>query len=484
MEKPNPAHADSHRGRSAALVHGLALVAAALALGAVWAVGPKPISSQTETIKILVMGLITVAVLTLWSVVLALQALWRGEPGAWTMSVLGLFTVEVAALSALVCLSGRSMPQQILVRTGLPILVPFGMLVSFVAMPVAFWRVRRDERAEIAAKKPEWNNGRRWKYRFAWYAGIFPVLTAFLLPWPLFPFCACSVNWHADSNSQGDWRNSIASHTPDFIRNTVASLLEQSSWTPVVALHQRIVWNGYLSKIELHRHLNGTSRVLNEFALMGILRSEPAAALEFAMEIADGRRTCTNSMACAAATVIAEGGRAEQIRYCLNSIKSQPVDFTETLIFSLASTPNLQSDVEKVWLKLLADQNPKTRHKAAVYIYYLNAAPDMRTRIILECLKHPDVQVRYGALEAMTLNCQFQPAQDIQISLVKRLFELLDEHDLIQRRGAVRLLSYIVGAGVNTTPMPGSTSPETSGESKDVEAMRAAARKWLAEQKR
>ena len=527
MDKLKPAHTDSQRGRSAALVHGLAFVAAALALGAVWAVGTK----TEEAERILGMGLSAVGVMALWSVVLAMQALLRGEPGAWPMSVLGVVTIEVAALSTFLCLSGLSKPQHFPIRAGLPLFVLFGMFVSFVAVPVAFWRAKRAERSEIAAKKPEWNNKRRWKRRFAWFSGIFTILTVLLLPWPLFLFCAGSAgydDWPA--NSQGDWRNSVARHTPDFIRNTVAFLLEQSTLKPVVALHELIVSNGYLSQSELQRHLNGASSVLNQYALYGISRSDPAVALEFAIEIADGRGTCNTPMDHDAGWIMGEYGSAKQIRYCLSPVISAPAGFTETFVDSLVrnkrsefvpelkrlaeiSSPERAAalraldilvpspEVEQFWLKLLADQNPKTRREAAGCIHLISTQ-DVRARMYLECVINSDVQVRYCAFESDAFNAiyinRLQFEEDIKyISYVERLMELLDEHDLIQRRGAVWLLYYIIGARVaKTIPAPwssvsgtwatcgGTPSPEIPGESETVEAMRVAARKWLAERKR
>ena len=517
MEKLKPAQADSQRGRSAALVHGLAFLAAALALGAVWAVGMK--SKSDDAVKILGMGLIAVAVMTLWSVVLAIQALWRGEPRAWPRSVLCVFTIEATALCICLGLSIRSVPENTLVRAGLLVFLPFGMLLSVVAVPVAFWRVRRAERAEIAAKKPEWNNRRRGKHGFAWYSGIFTILTILLLPWPLFLFCAGSA-----ANSHGDWRHPIARRTPDFIRNTVAFLLEQSTLQPVVALHEQIVKNGYLSQIELYRHLNGTSSVLKWRAEIGIDNSEPAAALEFAIDVAGGQRTCTTPMAEAAAWIIGKYGSADQIRDFLNPAKSPPVRFREMLVFRLIENRRMEfvpelkrlvemgsperatalwalitlappMEFEQIWLKQLADQNPKTRCEAAGFICNISA-PDTRTRMCLACLKHYDVQVRHCFLEVVTFNATLQARQDIQISFVERLMELLDEHDLVQRRGAVWLLSYIVGADANKTPKPvsslsgtsatrgGKPSPEIPGESETVEVMRAATRKWLTEHKR
>ena len=488
MDKLKPAQTDSQRGRSAALVHGLAFLAASLALGAVWFVIPD----QTKAWKILGMGLSAVAVMTLWSIILAIQALWRGESGKWPMGVLGVFTIEVAALCASLCLGVLGMPNNILFRTGLPVFVPFGMLVSLVAAPVAFWRARRAEFAEIASKMPEWRNRRRWKHRFAWYAGIFTILTVLLLPWPLFVFCAASAHYnYPRSNFPDHWRNSFARHTPDFIRNTVAFLLEQSTLNPLVALHEKIVHNGYLSQSELQRHLNGASRVLNRRALNGISMSKPDVALEFALEIADGRRTCTYPMTYDAGRIMGENGSAEQIRYCLEHANSPPAYFRLSLLNAL----NGDEPREQILLMLLADQNPETRYEAARLIYHISE-PEMYSRLCLACLKHSDVLIRYGAIEAaMNSDDLSFRRPKIQPTFVERLVELLDEHDLVQRRGAVWLLSNIVGARADSTPAPesslsgikatrgGTPSPEIPGESETVETMRMAARKWLAAQK-
>jgi len=499
-------------GRNAAIVHGLAFVAAGAAGAGVYAVQG---SSSDDAGVILGVGLAAVAVLWLWSGVLAIRALWKAERPIWPVLVLGLMLLELCPLALAFWFEQYSY--------GIPVLFPFFTLATFIAVPIAVWRVRRTEKSAAQAAHPQWTRRQRWKRGLLWYGAVSGLLTILLLPWPLFLYCATSgpFDEYEPRNLTEDWRDSVIAVLPQFVRDGTSEAVFRvapATTKPLNPMVYGVLCNGQLSKPKLIECLSLPSPY-DRIALQQLDKVDRAVALEFSERI--GRLQFppggipSNNLLDQAGYLIGLHGSVAQVTYYLQNPSSSPAMRRCILLaYRTNPRPELQpfieevarsgtapdasiavralanvapaKDVERFFLELLNGPAPGSRLAAVQRIGSIKNS-EVREKLELTCLNHTDPLVRYEVL--LRSFFEIQPATAAQTARwLERADRLLDEPNLNLRRCAVQALGALLKIKVRSTiapdsPTPATILPETPAEIEELKQIREAARRWLEQNK-
>ncbi|MGD0094100.1 MAG: hypothetical protein ABSE73_29680, partial [Planctomycetota bacterium] len=138
--------------RDAVLVHGLALLAAAISITL-----PILLRPNEEAFgPALGVALAATGVLVVWALTLAARAWRRGEHNGWCWAVMVLGGLEILLLFILSYLIRFCTPLwnttlQWAWETGWAVFLPLGVLSYLAAVPVTWWRLRRAAKRDAAA---------------------------------------------------------------------------------------------------------------------------------------------------------------------------------------------------------------------------------------------------------------------------------------------------------------------------------------------
>ncbi|MCW8130119.1 MAG: hypothetical protein KIS92_07210 [Planctomycetota bacterium] len=170
-------------GRSAMLLHALAYVFFLAALGMMLVLGE--ISEESQTVQ--GVGGAAAMTLSLWSLVISIRALFRAERPllpvlniAWVMIELVVPCMALwwpLVLNYKTCSELEAVAHALL----LPVLIPCFVLGTFVAAPLAWWRVTRTFKRSEKAR--DWTRRQRWMHGARWYAAVMMLLSV-LAGWP------------------------------------------------------------------------------------------------------------------------------------------------------------------------------------------------------------------------------------------------------------------------------------------------------------
>jgi biotin transporter BioY len=138
--------------RDAVLVHGLALLAAAISITLAVLLRPN----DQAFAPAFGVALTATGVLLVWALTLAARAWRRGERSGWAWAVMVLGSLEMLLLG-IVCFVIRSdaplwrTTLEWAWQTGWAVFLPVGVLSYLVAAPVTWWRLRRAAKRDATA---------------------------------------------------------------------------------------------------------------------------------------------------------------------------------------------------------------------------------------------------------------------------------------------------------------------------------------------
>ncbi|MGD0091311.1 MAG: hypothetical protein ABSE73_15445 [Planctomycetota bacterium] len=360
-----------------------------------------------------------------------------------------------------------------------------------------------------------------WKRGLIWFCAVAALPAAVLLPWPLFIYFA---SWE-QQRPVPTWKTWVLEHTPAFVAETTAGALTLSSHELAVSFYDRALQSGRVSKSRLLAEVNSTNFGTQQCAFYGLIRADTQAALALADQIGQGKPTKTFPfLRTNAGELMGQHGTAERIRYFLDQAGTSPPPsgFMDGLLRGLhrrpeflpevfgycrKDLPNRESalyaltcllppqDLPGAWAEFLADSDPVRRQHAIKTIPNIR---DVNARLasLAAGLESPDPAVRQEVLKWLQhtwwvlRDCKScDPA--LVTRMVQALLPDLDDADRsIRCAGARSLVLLVDDRGTlqkefnffDNLPGPLASTfsqQETPLERKMLEAIRAAARKWL-----
>ena len=291
-------------------------------------------------------------VLLVWSLTLAVRAWRRGERNGWVWAVMvlgGLETVLLGTMAFLIrFVLPFSSPFEWAYETGLIVFLPVGAIAYLAAVPVTWWRLRRAARRDANTGLPTRSH---WKRGLIWFCAVAGLLTALLLPGPLFLYCS---DWDRGSSGSDmdkeflNWRIWVWENTPVFVADTAAGALAPSSHPVAWNLYVCALRTGRVSKNRLLAEVNSTDSKA-QCALLGLERSDPQAALALADQIGQGSFSVTStSLQGRAGWTMGRHGTPERIRYFFDQAATQSppdVTFMSSLCDVLANRPEFLPEI-------------------------------------------------------------------------------------------------------------------------------------------
>lgn len=507
--------------RDAALIHGLALLAAGIATMVAATFNP----AGHAFFPSLLVAVSASTVLCVWSLVLAIRAWRRNEPSGAPRVVVVLCVLE-CAIFCLLFLSNQIEPWKhggilrSFANSGLIVVVPWFILSSWLALLMARWSVRRAVKRDTVAGV---TGNRHWKRALAWFCAVMLVL----IPIPLHLYCLYSAS-HLDSTR---WQYQTIDYTPEAVSDAVAEMLSRIPGQSAKKMYNLLLHRGCVSKSRLTAEVSSADEEAQGNALQSLRHIDPQAALTIAVDVGDGKITgCGQWLKEVAAWTIIERGTREQVRHVLdaaNSIAVSPRGFMAGGVwwdriwaerqlwpelahfcegYSSARDEALRAlacaappqELPRLWAKFLSDSDAKRRKQsldAMGYIFDHSA----KLRILLDGLDQTDPVHRHEFAAALLCAHPIIDIRAIDPALAKdstaKLLPRLDSDDIYVRRAAAGLLAWSLN--LPTAPIPEATAffqiaqqvaagvnpPETDDELRMTENVRAAAKKWLAQQK-
>lgn len=458
---------------------------------------------------------------TVWALVLALRALWRGEKPGLPVWLIHVTTLLPAAYGLV---HWFPLPEHVLLQKEwmdelyLPVLLPFWSLAWISGWTVIPRVMRRWERRRVAKGRPEYTPRQFFRACLLWLWAYTILLGTILLPLPL--YLHCYLHWPFTLG-----RKWVAENTPLPIRNAAERILSLDLNIRWGHAQQRLLRQGRVSRERLMLRYGDANGAVSLAALIGASKSEPQWAADRAAEIlANPALAPTSSLRVDAQNLLAKFGTTLQRRTYLEYLVRNGSPLIRGFLFSLRDAPRdeaLLPDLEK----LLQSQAPDREYALLPLISWLplektepllerlcdedNAylelvAKDtgaafaaLKTKLFFHFIEHRDVAVRRKVLDCFYLPEKLGAEKP---KLVQALLKKLDSEDLPERRGAARTLAIILNGGgpvlVHTewlqlvyTPENLAAPVETGGkplaespaETKAVKDAREVAETWLRE---
>ncbi|MCY3020891.1 MAG: hypothetical protein NTW87_17885 [Planctomycetota bacterium] len=523
---PAPEAPSSQHGRDAVLVHGLALLCLAVLLTLPFVVD----ISQRTAAAFLGVSVSAALALSLWSLVLSIRALWRGERARWPVLVIAVFLLE-GALSCLAyscgplffessfarfagCVSRQS--ALAVFESGAPVFVPTFVLAVLLAAPVAWWRTRRAEKRAMAQGGQPWGRARRWKRGAAWFFPVAALLAALLLPMPLFAFSAYT-RYYARSG----WRWWVIQHTPVFVGDAVARLAARLSDPRGTAFYFNVLGTGRVSRDRIMAEITSRKPYREYCALNALASADLPAALACAEAIGRGElKSGGAGLDVTAGDLLGQCGTPEQIRPVLDPARTPPVaasfllglwravergkrkEFLPDLErFCQSAAPGncrqaaleafvtlaSEEDIERLWASFLADTNAKRKAESVRCLFnptFIAAAPRVpRPKVAAACLEDTDVSVRRLATWLLSNNFSAWRRMDKPTlrRMVKALVPMLDDTDRDEQLEAAWMLHLLTEAPQDERDFCEWINNQAGLNTEILAKVRAAAQKWLEE---
>ncbi|MCY3021992.1 MAG: hypothetical protein NTW87_23520 [Planctomycetota bacterium] len=486
---PVPARA-LQAARDALLIQGLAILCAAATASLAAFSG---IRGQLPVF--LGVGLAAMVTLGCWSAVLAVRAV-RG-PGAPVWPALIVLLVLAEASGAAIMFFTRAAEAigggyfwEWAATTGLLLFAAVFLLAGLLAVPVAWWRVRRAAKRDAASGAAARGCSRRLRRAVLWYVGAAVFLVAILLPCPLFVFCAYSPDRYSEGERERleriwhwRWRTWVVKHTPVAIGEVSAWLLSCSSKPIVVECYERVLMTGRVSKARLIGEITGPKPRLN--ALYGLNEADRAAATDMAVRIGKGE-VARGAFDWHAGYLLGDYGTPEQIRLFLSpelsarnprffdalavraalrglefvpdlvrlaEVKPISPRIRTGLLYALARAAS-KEDTWRLWAGFFADPDYGLRQEAMKTAANIRPV-NRRARVILPVLESDSDRLHFNVYTYGTVQSVADEASalkpELRIRMVKSLLRLLDQRldgtrDLDSRREAAWSLARFTDA--------------------------------------
>ncbi|MCW8130120.1 MAG: hypothetical protein KIS92_07215 [Planctomycetota bacterium] len=336
LARETPAHdpAAGLLGRSAAMLHALALFAALVAAVVAWIVGLK----KDEAYTIQGVGGAAGLALALWSAGMALRALWRGEPKRWALSVALLFVLEMGALGlwqwdALTQWGGLNDAWFTWgAWIGLPAWGPALLFGTLLAAPVAMARGHAAERRARARNDETWTLARRRRSAMTFFGAV-AVLAG--LPVFLAALYVYSAAMHANSKFVS-WQGPVVRWTPDAAKSGLNGLLDLYEGPRARNLGFSLVVGGELPSEALLSRMQDPTKAIRGYAWKVLCAQDPqrARALTLDPEAVD---LVPADVQEAMAESLARDGSEAELRQAFGMLERAHVAFAEPYLKALAA---------------------------------------------------------------------------------------------------------------------------------------------------
>jgi hypothetical protein len=471
-----PAIAPPHAplGRSAALIHGFAL----LTMACVVIIG-FVLNETEEKLTFMGVGIAASLALGCWSEVLAFRAIRNSEPPRWPVIVFALGMLEVSAACILVWaiedeINQKSIPfARLIVSSGMPVIVPIFTVATFISATLAKWWISRNKHhantTQIAASLRE--RGVRV------YTVSMLLLLTLMLPYPLyFHYLSCAYPDPSGIQRSGT-AASICKWYPLWFRDSAERLLVLLGRTGN-AEHLRMLQSAQISAHRLEQYAADQSQAVANAATKSLIYYPKgnwdghvsSESLKYVLRVADGSAPAGPHNLAEAGWILARIGSFEDVTRLLRSQTTNPrlqngllrglmyssrSEFIpalerialerpaqRSLVFTIMATLMPEAEAAKQWIKYLAGGDRSLRLIAAKQILYFPDESAMK--IIVAGLTHSDPSVRRMVLNE-TLSVRLTDHKGrIQPALALALLKLLDDPDIAQRRGAAYWLRTLV----------------------------------------
>jgi hypothetical protein len=505
-------------GRSAALIHGFAL----LIMVCVVIIG-FVLNESEEKLTFMGVGIAAALALGCWSEVLAFRAIRNSEPPRWPVMVFALGMLEASAACILVWaiedeINQKSIPfARLIVSSGMPVIIPILTVATFISATLAKWWVSRNQHhantAPVATSLRE--RGMRA------YAISMLLLLTLILPYPLyFHYLACAYpdTWGIRRSGTAA---AICKWYPLWFRDSAERLLVLLGRTGN-AEHLRMLQSAQISAHRLEQYAADQSQAVANAATRSLIynakpnggRHVSSDGLKYVLRVADGSAPAGPHNMAEAGRILAGNGSFENVIRLLHSqttdarlqngllrglmYSNRPEFLPElerieverpaqrSLAFTTMATLMPEAEAAKQWIKYLASSDRSLRANAAISIKFFS--DESEVEVIVAGLTHSDPSVRRMVLnEALSVQLT-DHKERIQPALAVALLKLLDDPDIAQRRGAASWLRILLidpsyfgleaptGLKDVEHEIP---APETDEDLDTIEAARKAARECL-----
>ena len=495
--------------RTVLLVHGTGWLFAAAGV-ALW----RFLDSPEQSITVLTLGWTAAFVLVAWSVVMAVRASAADAKLRWPFAFCLLALTEVTLFWALL----PWMPSQELkawtksgifrwgLDAGLPLLLPFFWITLPILGPFAWWRVRRAEKKQVAfGPCPPWPRARRWRRGLLWYVVPATLLACLLLPVPLVVSGA--------RLGCGRW---LVAALPSFAqRHALQVCRRRPNLAP--AWEVRLLGDAWLHDDILTECIAQGSDLETLYAVTGLCKANPQeVCLAVERRLRDGP-PIGESQGESIGWQVGSCGPSEGLRRLLK-LENAPPDFLGGLLYALVCRPRqeLRADLEhlvktniRCWhsglraLRLVSSQEQflafahrlvqdsvaAERPQVVVKVLWNTTdRPDewlLYVLLLAQFLEEPDVEARRAALASA--HCYLYRGLDTTdpplLQALRRAFRLLEDDDVVVRRGATLWLAQVYRLDLSNTPamiVSGETphvwnsSPESTAERAERKTLRQA----------
>ena len=519
-QTPTPSPPRVNRlGRSAWLIMGVAFAMSASMIAPAILFGDKFINGDGPTV--VVVGVVAGGVLILWSVVLAVRALFASE-----RSLLPILLVNFATLLPAACgcygwyllpgVADRDSVFEIAILCC--VLIPFlsfACITGTIAIKILFSFV---ERRRFRSGLPLWSRRQRWRNALSLWS-VYTLLLG-LVTIPVATFSVSAHLWSDHSGIDFDHgsrlRIAVLKESPNLIRDISESILYALNSRKSLAI---LLSYDLVSLSKLEKRVHATDFEISRCALTGLVKHRPQLAARHAEEIAenfvprsingaeylemlhecvaqfgthaqkkaelqrvlDGKNVGGNGIFYA----LSLGERDESLVPILEAILRSDNQFNCGALIPL--TKWLPDDrIISLFQSAVTKLNLRRRCISIV----LSAKPVLATKMFLMLIVHENNVVRLEALER-GISWSLDPAQ--KVDCVRRLLELLNEDDVSQRRGAAKCLVTMLDFEERHGPKSssriqsvfdsggkvGNLLPETRGETEAFGLIREVAEDWL-----
>jgi hypothetical protein len=513
-----PAPASFQLSRTALWIHGVGLVFLGVSTAAFVAIG----KDSADAYAVLGVGGAAFMALSIWSMVLAFRSRKLEGRSAWrtVLWMTGLF--EASTIFAALWIYDyqrwailgeyQSLRWTIDLAFQLcsPILLPFLLISLWVALPLSAFVERRGRK--VGLKR------RRW----LWIAGTMVLFGLLILPWVVPFYCVSTLpfyetNYDIEVPLNGrDLRVKLAGLTPHWIGDIEEDFFYNSALAGATEIRRKMIVMGCVSKQRLLTIMGNSDSVTIFAACRAFQRFYRDEALVRANEIISNNSTRTSSGVrekCFAWFVGKEANLA-QIRQILDQGDALDGDYRRIILGNLLR-PDRRAEVraedyivdcirldasnskradmledcrarcgdvsfskvfEREWAKLFEQKDWKFHDGLPRVAYQYSKSLEL----VALCLADSSVEIRKNAVENIL------SSRGLQNDKIKLLLNALDDSDIEVRRWGVWMLASELGIRakvISYSDLNAYTAAPVAGEEKELEDVRAAAQKWLQQNK-
>jgi hypothetical protein len=308
--------------RDALLAQGIAVAFALAAWRAEWAFARDPQSGFVISLACFTAA----GVVSLWSVLISLRLLRRGQAWKIPAAIIGLVVFELSILSVL---SWNDLITRYALSHG-----PY-IELYFVAAPVLFpvltATILTGTIAAVVLRGETRPRLSRWRKGVLCFCGfLFAVFCLTVVPGALFLFSVIMLQSEYTTRS---WEQFVVRATPGCISGTVDRVCATAK--DLDRFHSILVTEDYLQEARLIENLNDPSDKLKEVSLDYLTRRNPDAVFRIAMDAAKGKFPADPLIRRSLGCFLGRNGSDAQIEWVLDHAESVPGTFMDGFIISV-----------------------------------------------------------------------------------------------------------------------------------------------------